>query len=315
MFNVPILYIVFNRIDTVKRTFDKIREIQPKDLYIAAAGPRATKIGEAELCKQVRDYVLSNIDWDCSIHTLFQNENLGCGKGVSTAITWFFDSVPKGIILEDDIIPDMSFFPYCEELLAKYETVPRVMHIAGYNPLYKSKCHANESYYFAKIQHCWGWASWARAWKHYDFDINDNYKYVLDTNSLFRDSTVRKEWEQILDRMRMHEIDTWDYQWSYKILEMDGLCINPCRTLVQNVGMNSGVHYSNSGKNSDDAPALSIDFPLNHPALLDFDYGLLKKINAISRQNNTKLRKLRKFVKFFIPYGIILLYKKLKERE
>ena len=109
MFDIPILYIVFNRLDTVQRTFPILQQIKPAKLFIAADGPRASKEGEAEKCKQVKDYVTSNINWDCSVQTLFREENLGCGRNVSAAITWFFENVEMGIILEDDCLPDMSF--------------------------------------------------------------------------------------------------------------------------------------------------------------------------------------------------------------
>lgn len=285
MFDIPILYIVFNRLDTVKRTFPKIREIQPAELYIAADGPRPSKEGEAENCKIVRDYVTSNIDWDCKVHTFFREENLGCGKNVSAAITWFFDNVEMGIILEDDCLPDMTFFPYCRELLLKYKDEPRVMHIAGDNPVQWSKLKHHESYYFEPIQHCWGWANWANRWKNYDFDINDNYKNVLNTNVYFKNPRTKEQWSNLLEQMREHRIDTWDVQWSYKILEMGGLCINPRNNLIQNIGMNSGVHFEGNDSDADGRPAIPMNFPLVHPKKLDFNYREIKKLQNLGKDD------------------------------
>lgn len=289
MFNTPILYIIFNRLDTVKRTFPKIKNQQPRELFIAADGPRPEKEGEAEKCKEVREWILANIDWNCKIHTLFREENLGCGINVSKAITWFFENVEQGIILEDDCLPDDSFFPYCEELLNRYKNNPKVMHIAGDNPLQKYKCKNNASYYFEKIERCWGWATWARAWKTFSYQIDDNYKRVLKENSLFKFKNEKERWIKILEDMRTPGIDIWDYQWTYKILEMDGLCINPSVNLVQNIGMNSGTHYLGNNDVSDGRPSFTLTFPLKHPKKLDFDYRAMKKIYGSHKKFSFRL--------------------------
>ena len=132
MLNTPILFLVFNRPDTTQRVFAQIRKIQPKQLFIAADGARKGKEGEQERVAQVRKLILEGIDWDCEVKTLFRDENLGCGKAVSEGITWFFKNVEQGIILEDDTLPDLSFFPFCEELLERYKDDERVAMISGY---------------------------------------------------------------------------------------------------------------------------------------------------------------------------------------
>jgi hypothetical protein len=114
MFNTPILFIIFNRLDTTKQVFSAIRQIKPSRLFIAADGPRQTVAGETEKCQIVRGYVLDNIDWGCDIKTLFRSQNMGCGKAPAEAITWFFEQVEQGIILEDDCVPSMSFFRFAK---------------------------------------------------------------------------------------------------------------------------------------------------------------------------------------------------------
>jgi threonyl-tRNA synthetase len=170
MFNTPILFLVFKRPDTTERVFEQIRSIRPAFLYLAADGPRNDKSGEKETCKKVREIVLSNIDWECEVNTLFRDENLGCGKAVSQAITWFFEHEEEGIILEDDCLPDASFFQYCAELLKKYRTEEKVMTISGSNLLgYPWK--VNGQSYFWGQGGIWGWATWKRAWSLYDFKM------------------------------------------------------------------------------------------------------------------------------------------------
>jgi len=161
----PVLFLVFNRLDTTKKVFQVIKKAKPPRLYIAADGPRETKEGEAERVKAVRDYVMSNMDWECEVKTLFREKNLGCGKAVSEAITWFFENEEMGIILEDDCLPTQSFFWFCEELLIRYKHEEKIMQINGSSFL--PNIDIKESYFFSKYNHIWGWASWRRAWKHF----------------------------------------------------------------------------------------------------------------------------------------------------
>jgi len=160
-----VLLITFNRLEYLQRTFTVVRKVKPPRLYIASDGPRPQKEGEKELVEKVRNWMLSHIDWPCEVKTRFLETNSGgCKYGVSGAVSWLFANEPEGIILEDDCVPDETFFSYCEELLEKYRDDKRIWHIAGDAPI---EVDIPESYYFAKIQHCWGWASWADRWKHF----------------------------------------------------------------------------------------------------------------------------------------------------
>ena len=128
----PLLIIGFNRPDHMRVLIERLREIEPQNIYVAIDGPRRDRPGEREKVERCRNLV-DEIDWGADVQTLFQEDNLGCGLGVSTAISWFFDHEERGIILEDDIIPDPSFFLYCTELLDRYESDQRVFAIAGCN--------------------------------------------------------------------------------------------------------------------------------------------------------------------------------------
>ena len=117
--NTAVLFLVFNRLDTSKQVFQAISQAKPPRLYVAADGARVSKEGESEKVQAVRDYIMQNIDWKCEVKTLFRDENLGCKYAVSGAITWFFQNEEQGIILEDDCLPNQSFFWFCEELLER----------------------------------------------------------------------------------------------------------------------------------------------------------------------------------------------------
>jgi len=131
-FATPILFLVFNRPDTTEKVFAKIRDIQPRQLFISADGPRSDKKDEKHKCEETRK-VIQRIDWECDLKTNLSEKNLGCRVGVSSGINWFFSNVTEGIILEDDCLPDTSFFHYCETLLKHYRDNERIMHIGGTN--------------------------------------------------------------------------------------------------------------------------------------------------------------------------------------
>jgi len=180
-FETPILFIIFNRIETTKLVFEAIKKIRPRKLYLAADGSNNNDLEEVKKINEVRDYVLSNIDWKCEIHKLFRDKNLGCKYAVSGAISWFFKNEEKGIILEDDCLPSKSFFWFCDYLLKKYQNENQIMHIAGMTYVEKKPIPENYSYHFCKVGGIWGWATWKRAWRRYEIEM-DSYPQAIKEN-------------------------------------------------------------------------------------------------------------------------------------
>jgi hypothetical protein len=239
----PILFLVFNRPDTAKQVFESIRKVKPKQLFIAADGPRKERLGEFEKCEQVKS-IVKNVDWNCEVKTLFRLENLGCGKAVSEAITWFFEQVEEGIILEDDCLPSDSFYKYCSELLQKYRDDDRIMHIGASN-FQEGKMHGNGSYYFTRLPHIWGWATWRRAWKRYDYNMStlEDNKVFDFIDSEYGNPRITDFWRHNFNSVAKEFVNTWDYQWCYAIWYFHGLSISPNLNLVQNIGFSEdGTH-------------------------------------------------------------------------
>lgn len=267
-----VLLITFNRLEYLQKTFAAVRKVKPPRLYIASDGPRPQKEGEKEQVEEVRNWMLSHIDWPCEVKTRFLKTNSGgCKYGVSGAVSWLFANEPEGIILEDDCVPDETFFSYCEELLEKYRDDKRIWHIAGDAPI---EVDIPESYYFAKIMHCWGWASWADRWKHFSLDIS---KYGKNELKKFSDNRlVQKYWHGILKSMNRNEIDTWDYQWTFHIVAHDGLCINPAHCLVSNVG-EIGVHFDGGANNALNHKLVPIT-KIVHPAKVELNEEFVERI-------------------------------------
>lgn len=237
MFDTPILFLIFNRPEITQIVFEEIKRQKPKYLYVAADGARSGFLEDIDKCKATRKLVIEGVDWDCEVKTLFRDENLGCGIAVSEAITWFFDNVEQGIILEDDCLPHHSFFGYCETLLERYKEDERVYGITG-NNFQDGISRGNSSYYFSRYFHIWGWASWRRAWIRYDYDLEHLEKfnknkiiYKIDKRKIFE-----KYWISIFKKTTNKEIDTWDYQLQFSLWNNDGLVVTPNVNLISNIG-------------------------------------------------------------------------------
>ncbi|KKP24472.1 MAG: Nucleotide-diphospho-sugar transferase domain-containing protein [candidate division TM6 bacterium GW2011_GWF2_28_16] len=245
LFKTPVLFIIFNRPDVTQIVFDQIKKIKPKYLFVAADGPRVNNIDDLAKCEKTRA-IINQIDWDCELKTLFRDKNLGCGLGVSSAITWFFDNVEQGIILEDDCVPDLTFFDFAELMLEKYKYNNKVKMISGTNYLF-NKIKRTESYYFSKYYSIWGWATWKRAWRDFDFNLT-NWPEIKNSNYLknsfnFKRDKLTKFWSNNFDAVYDKKIDCWGYQWFYACLLSDGVTLVPVNNLVSNIG-NIGAHGS-----------------------------------------------------------------------
>lgn len=268
-FQIPILLLVFNRLDTTQRVFERIRAIQPTRLYIAADGPRSTHENEIEKTNAIRKYILANIDWGCKVKTLFRENNLGCKRAVESAITWLFQNESMGIILEDDCLPHASFFRFCEELLGKYQADTRVMVISGDNfQPYSRK--TDYSYYFSRYPHCWGWATWARAWNLNDRDMSlwPKTKSQGQLNHIFDNPFEARYWEKKIEAVYRGGIDTWDYRWALSCWLQSGLTILPEVNLVSNIGFEAEATHTPRTMAAIAAAAQALDFPLVHPPYL-----------------------------------------------
>lgn len=234
MFNTPILFLIFNRPSSTERVFDKIREVKPKQLFVAADGPREGNECDEINCKMARA-IATNVDWECEVHTLLREGNLGCGLAVSQAVSWFFDHVEEGIILEDDCLPNNSFFQFCKEALEKYRFNQDIFHICGSNYQY-GKWRGEGDYYFSKLTHIWGWATWKRAWDKYEFAIDGEDSLLLKAYPLEGCRILHQEWKRIFRGFRVNGVDTWDYQWLLSCWKHGGITIIPNKNLIFNLG-------------------------------------------------------------------------------
>ncbi|MFD1142281.1 nucleotide-diphospho-sugar transferase [Larkinella insperata] len=267
-FDVPILFLLFNRPDLARQVLNRIRQIQPRELFVSIDGPRPNHPTDAEQVAQ-SIALLDEIDWPCQVHRLIQDQNLGCRQAVSTAITWFFEQVEMGIILEDDCLPDPSFFTFCRENLHHHRDNATVMHIGGVN-FQNGQWHGDGSYFYTKICHVWGWASWRRAWEKYDVSM-DSYPVFRKQNriaDLFSDPKVQEFWIEAFDSVASGRVSSWAYPWVYTIWINNGLCIYPNRNLITNIGFGGDATHTRDDNDSLANQPLQAITEVKHPAFL-----------------------------------------------
>lgn len=262
----PILVMAFNRPDHLGVLIQRLRELQPLKLHVAIDGPRANRDGEVERVQQCRDLV-ATVDWPCDVRTLFQEENLGCGAGVTTAISWFFENEDRGIILEDDIIPDPSFFPFCEELLERYESDERVFAVSGCNFVPpEQQSHPDLPYRFSQIPHIWGWATWRRSWMKHRLNI-ENWRERLPLTTLWSrvdhsiPSTVY--WSSTFELLARKEVDTWDGQLVLAAMADNQWTATSNVNLIRNIGFDELATHTLVDR-QELLPIQPIRLPLEH---------------------------------------------------
>jgi len=296
MFNVPILLTIHSRPEKTKLVFDKIRQIKPNQLFIAADGPRENHETDAVNCAEARK-IFNNIDWECSVKTLFRESNLGCREAMHQAISWFFSEIEEGIVLEDDCLPHNDFFYFCEELLGRYRESKEIFVISGSNFINNSR-DCEYSYHYSRYMHCWGWASWRRAWKKYDNEMimwpsmrSEKKLYeILDNNRQVQ------YWTDIFNQTSSKKIDSWAYVWMYTCWFYNALTIIPKVNLVANIGFGDDATHTKGSSAGLAAASTDLAFPLRHPNTIQInknaDYQTDKNIYTRGVLRHT-LRKLK----------------------
>lgn len=270
MYNCPVLLIGFNRYETIMKVFEVIRKIKPHKFYFAVDGPRKDK-NEEEAVQKVKSLV-DNIDWDCELHTFFRTENRGCGFGPAEAISWAFQTEERLIVLEDDCVPSLSFFSFCDEMLELYKNDSRITIVSGRSHNSETSFFLEQDYIFTHYAHTWGWATWKRAWKEFDIYIKDFNEWIktggaynfISSNeqAKFFNNSIKRIYNSIEDEV----IHSWDLQWYYSRNKYGGLGIVPCKNLIHNIG-EFGTH-SFGHSSSNDLFAENMPINLRHPKFI-----------------------------------------------
>lgn len=258
----PVVLFAFNRPELTSRVFATIRAARPSRLFLVCDGPRADRPGEADRCAAVRQ-ILSEVDWPCEVERNYSDENMGCRLRVSSGIEWVFSRTEEAIFLEDDVLPEATFFRYCDELLERYRTDDRVMMICGYNLLGRADV-SGPSYWFSAHPRIWGWASWRRAWQGYDVTMQDWPAFEQTSGWTRRTAAEKEGWGGFFTAVRDGRVDTWDAQATLLAWGRAQLNVIPSSNLVVNIGF--GEDSTNTRASSFRGPeVVPMTFPLVHP--------------------------------------------------
>jgi len=267
---VPVVFVVFNRPDCTARSLAAIRAARPRRLYVVADGPRPDRPGEAARCAEVRALVEQGIDWPCEVIRDYAPANLGCARRVSSGLDAVFAREPEAIVLEDDCVPDPSFFAFSGELLARYRKEDRVSHIGGAN--FQSETRPG-TYYFSRYNHVWGWAAWKRSWALFDWEMKD-WTAVRETNwlhELLDDPGAAQYWRDAFDSVLAGKVDSWAYRWTYAMWRHGGLAALPGVNLVTNIGFGLDATHMRPTERRLCRPVAELTFPLRHPEQIERD--------------------------------------------
>ena len=266
----PVALFIFKRSDCTRRVLDAIRRARPPRLFVVADGPRPERTGEAGLCQQVRTIVEQGIDWPCDVIRDYSPGNLGCARRVSSGLDGVFAREEAAIILEDDCVPDASFFPYCTELLHRFRSDPSVGVIAGSN-FQRGEVTGGMSYYFSRYPHCWGWATWRRAWRTYDHAMKawPEAKQSGWLGRVFEDRSEASYWERIFDDVQAGLIDSWAYRWTFACWQNEMLTVLPAVNLVANIGFGPEATHTHRPHITGGSDSSVLQFPLRHPVRVE----------------------------------------------
>lgn len=257
----PVLFIFFNRLNNSLLTFSKIKEYKPSKLYLAADGARSSE--EKEVCDEIRRRLLEEIDWECEVNHNFSNINLGARYRIESAINWAFLKEEMLIILEDDCLASPSFFPYCETLLERYKEDTEILMISGTNEAIGVE--AESSYCFSRLPHTWGWATWKRAWKLYDYELTlwKNHQKVykkLLAEQFNNDLRMYAKRMNEIDWLFKEKVDAWDYRWFLAFHFHNGISIAPSKNLISNIGFGSeATHTFDENSSLSNLPIYSLN--------------------------------------------------------
>jgi hypothetical protein len=265
--HTPVAFLIFNRPDTTSRVFAEIARARPPKLLVIADGPRAEVAGEAEKCRATRA-IIERVDWECEVLKNYSDVNLGCGRRPATGLSWVFDQVNEAIVLEDDCVPHPTFFRFCEELLEKYRDDERVMHISGDNFL--SQKRSPFSYSFSRYSLSWGWATWRRAFRYFDFEIKcwptlRETSWLMD---ILQHPRAVEHWKKVFEKTynEKDNANIWDFQWLFTVWERRGLAILPDVNLVANIGFREdATHTKDEKQRLANLPTAEMKFPLVCP--------------------------------------------------
>lgn len=265
----PVTVIFFRRPDALRSVMERVREVRPRSLYLVADGPREHVEGEAALCAETRDVAEALVDWPCTVHRNYAAANMGCGPRPASGISWVLQQEPATIILEDDCVAEPTFFHFCQELLARYANDERVAQVCG-SSFHPELLDPRYSYGYSRYPLCWGWATWRRAWQHFDYSMSHWPASRADgmVAKILENPGDRAYWDRHFQRIYEGDDTVWDMRWTYAVWRERMVTIVPRTNLVTNVGFGTNSTHTSDTCSGGNVPSAPIEFPLRHPPVV-----------------------------------------------
>ena len=293
----PVVMVVFNRPELVRRVFERVRAARPPKLLVVCDGPRASRATDSERVADVRKIFETAVDWPCEVIREYAEKNIGCMDRIHSGLNRAFALFEEAVILEDDCLPEPSFFSFCDEMLARYRDDKRVMNIAGTN-FVADHYQSSSSYWFSHHPWTWGWASWRRAWQHNDFYLSGWDAHQTELRASFASRWERQYWISTFEHARrdLRATDCWDFQWNFSCRINDGMSVVPRYNLIENLGFISDSTHTAGDMSRLAVRTRPLDFPLQHPKKITVNRyadDLLTRVYAgdpINITNNLKAR-------------------------
>lgn len=312
MLNTPILLLIFNRPETTALVFEQIRAIKPKRLYVGADGPRLNNRSDSENCERARQ-IATSVDWDCDVKTLFRKENLGCGIAVTTAIDWYFEQEENGIVLEDDTVPNLSFFRYCEEQLERHKNNSDIGIISGNNVVnHIWPVQIKDDFLYSGYTPIWGWASTRKNWQTFDYSLKslDKNKLQNSLSKFFSNEEIVSHWMRIYKIYLDNGYNNWDFRFFLNQVYKNKLHIIPKTNLVKNIGFGENSTHTSSKENilnnletfdfKPRSPAKKIIQNKKHDLILsEYAYGIQIERGVLHRAYRKLSRGYAKVIHYF----------------
>jgi len=262
MESAPVLLLAYNRPEKLSQLIQRIRVLRPSVLLVSVDGPKISKPGDKDLVLATQK-IIQSIDWDVKIETRFREENIGLRLAVQDSVNWAISQYGKVIVIEDDAVPGPQLLDFFNFNLQKFADDQKVMHVSGYNVVPPQNLLSETGSRFSRYPESFAWATWERAWKHYDENLTWGLESsVRDIAKITGSTTSALRWKLNFHDAAAGRIGSWAYRWISSMWSQNGTTVAPNRNLLSYSGFDEGTHTVRSPRWKD-LPIENLSFSEN----------------------------------------------------
>lgn len=305
----PIVLFVYNRLWHTKNTIEALQQNELANesvLFIYADGAKGQ---DSKDISDVRNYIRTITGFK-SISIIEREKNWGLAANIVDGVTSIVNKYGKIIVLEDDIVTSWGFLKYMNEALEIYNNEQKVMHVSGYMFPIKTKMPDT---FFYNTASCWGWGTWARAWKYYNGDAKFLLKELYNRNlhNNFDLNGAYKFTNQLINNITQVQ-KTWAVKWYASFFLENGFALHPYPSLTNNIGHDgTGENCGTMSNNPFFWEKLAKTITVTKWEILDDSIARNKIIKFYKRLLPKKKNSYRQLIKYFIPEFVIDIKKLL----